>query len=129
LRAFRCFWTLFSADGRKAYCKPCTAERGREFKDRNPERVREYGRISRLRKKFGLTLDDFDAMLTSQGGRCAICPVTEPGGVGTWAVDHCHKTGRVRGILCNRCNRGIGRFGDDPARLRAAAAYLMQHRC
>lgn len=71
-----------------------------------------------------LSLDDYDAMLMAQDGRCAICadPVTSEGRA--LAVDHCHASGRVRGLLCDPCNLGLGKFRDDPARLRAAIAYL-----
>ena len=119
----------YKPDGHRGYCKPCEADRRRDYVARNRERVRAAARARRLRILYGLTPEDFDAMLAAQGARCAICPATEPGGSGTWAVDHCHETGRVRGILCHRCNRAIGRLGDDPARLRDAAAYLLRHRC
>lgn len=119
----------YKPDGRRGYCKPCEVVRGRAYAVRNPERVRRNARASRLRTKYGLTPEDFDALLAAQGHRCAICSADEAAVSGRWVVDHCHKTGRVRGILCNRCNRGIGRLGDDPFRIRVAAAYLAQHRC
>jgi hypothetical protein len=67
-----------------------------------------------------------DAMLESQGGKCAICGATE--GYNFPAVDHCHSTGKIRGILCDRCNRGLGFFKDNVAILRAAADYLERAR-
>jgi hypothetical protein len=83
---------------------------------------------------YGLTPEAYDALLKSQGGCCAICGSPDPrnGGQLRWAVDHDHaccagkKTcGRcVRALLCHPCNQGLGLFGDDPVRLRAAAAYL-----
>lgn len=79
-------------------------------------------RRSRLRRTYGLTEEAFDALLASQGGVCAICG----GGPGLrgWHVDHCHSGGHVRGVLCEACNLGLGKFRDNPAALRAAAAYL-----
>lgn len=77
----------------------------------------------RLAAKYGLTPAAFDELLASQGGRCVICGTDAPRGHG-WAVDHCHNTLIVRGVLCSPCNTGIGQFKDDPARLRAAAEYL-----
>jgi hypothetical protein len=76
-------------------------------------------RKSHLKRKYGLTLEAFDALLESQGGGCAIC-----GKLDVDHVDHDHRTGRVRGILCFRCNVAIGQMDDDPERLLAAASYL-----
>lgn len=80
-----------------------------------------------LKSTYGITPEQFDALLASQGGVCAICGKLPPaikGAPGQWNVDHCHKTGAVRGILCSPCNIGIGQLGDDPDRLRVAIAYL-----
>lgn len=80
--------------------------------------------------KYGLKIEDRDALLASQDGKCAICEKAVKFGVGRSgydvcaAVDHCHATDRVRGVLCMNCNRSLGLMRDSPARLRAAAAYL-----
>jgi hypothetical protein len=80
---------------------------------------------SRSLRKYGLTLLDYDEMVKAQDGRCRICGTTESGVAGeVWAVDHNHVTLRVRALLCNDCNAGLGFFDDDPARLREAAHYL-----
>lgn len=72
-----------------------------------------------------MSLEDYEAMLERQGGGCAICGTTEIRGFGArLAVDHCHDSNRVRGILCGNCNRGIGHFNHDPALLTAATEYL-----
>jgi hypothetical protein len=64
-------------------------------------------------------------MLLAQGGGCAICGSDEIRGFGKrLAIDHCHFSAKVRGILCGNCNRGIGAFANEPERLDAAAAYL-----
>jgi hypothetical protein len=66
-------------------------------------------RKASLKRNFGLTPQEFDAMLISQDGVCACCGCESPGGKhDQWHVDHCHATGRVRGLLCFRCNVGIG---------------------
>jgi hypothetical protein len=134
-------------DGKRPECKACTAGRRREWyasnREReiqrvrdwqlaNPERVRENmarfvaagkrqlsNRKSHLKRKYGLTLEEFAALLTSQGGGCAICGKPDPDN-----VDHDHATGRVRGILCWNCNVGVGQFEDSEDRLAAALHYL-----
>jgi Recombination endonuclease VII len=83
-------------------------------------RVRRDGH---LRRKYGLTADQFDAMLARQGGGCAICGRTKDRGR-SLAVDHDAVTGALRGILCQNCNRAIGQLGHDPDRLRKATRYL-----
>jgi hypothetical protein len=90
----------------------------------------EYRRRDSRLRKYGLTPEGFDALLASQGGRCAICRSKSPKSVrnGTWCVDHDHVTGQVRGLLCSPCNRGVGMLGDDPKVLRAALRYVERHR-
>jgi hypothetical protein len=93
---------------------------------RGSEKQRRANKDYNLRQNYGITLADFEAMLASQDGRCAICLGFFPSEFETHA-DHDHSTGRVRGLLCNSCNNGLGRFRDDPDILRRAAAYLEQH--
>lgn len=78
------------------------------------------------RRLYGLEPDQYEALVVAQGGRCAVCGTDQPGGrsKGSWHVDHEHSTGRVRGLLCTRCNQALGLFDDDAARLVAAAEYL-----
>jgi hypothetical protein len=86
----------------------------------NPEKRK----AQRLRQ-FKLTLDQFNAMLESQGGGCAICGHADRSDPKFFpVVDHCHTTGKVRGLLCMHCNQGLGKYMDQPARLIAAAEYL-----
>ena len=83
-----------------------------------------------LARQYGLTQEGFDALLLRQGGRCAICQTADPGRHGrksdieNWHVDHDHKTGYVRGLLCFACNVGIGHLKDDPVLVKAALVYL-----
>lgn len=93
-----------ASDGLSTWCKACRAIKGRE---------------DHLKRNYGLTEAERDAMVASQMGLCAIClkaPAVH--------VDHCHQTGRVRGVLCFNCNSAIGKLGDDPDAVRRAAAYL-----
>jgi len=89
-------------------------------------------RGSRKLKKFDLTWDEYQAMLESQDHRCAICGLHETdthsqGVTRALAVDHCHESGRVRQLLCGRCNKALGLMQDNPQRLRDAARYIEQH--
>ncbi|MEY2423977.1 MAG: hypothetical protein QOI95_4044 [Acidimicrobiaceae bacterium] len=106
-------WQQANADRLNAY---------RRVHNATPERKRAL-RNGYYRRTFGITADDVDAMIEKQGGKCIICGRT-PERLASWHVDHCHDTGVVRGILCIDCNQGIGKFHEDPERLRAAADYL-----
>lgn len=77
---------------------------------------------------YGITPDTYEAMLTAQDNRCAICLSPQwPGKGNRPHVDHDHSTGKVRGLLCGKCNAALGHMDDDPTRLRAAAAYVEAH--
>jgi hypothetical protein len=81
---------------------------------------------ARLRA-YGLTVEAYESLLASQEGKCAICQTTAIKGAGKrLAIDHCHASGKVRGILCGNCNRGLGHFDHNPDLLRAAITYLKE---
>lgn len=137
-------------DGRKKQCKRCEldalAERRKdpEVRERinaNARRRRavDEGRFERNRRHdlwrtYRLTPEGYDELLASQGGGCAICHAVEPGGNGRFHVDHDHRCcdGKkscgecIRGLLCSRCNVGIGMLGDSVDHLFAAAAYIIE---
>ena len=77
---------------------------------------------------YGLTLDDVEALRASQGHRCPICDEPLDEADDQAAIDHCYRTGLVRGVLHPTCNAGLGHFADDPERLRRAARYLEEAR-
>ncbi|MFI7611830.1 endonuclease VII domain-containing protein [Nonomuraea terrae] len=104
-----------SKDGLTSYCKQCHTLVVRENKIKNHGSDRNY----KLKLRYGITEDDFARMLARQGGLCAVCRAVP----GTF-VDHCHRTGQVRGVLCFNCNNGLGHFGDNPVLLELAALYL-----
>lgn len=100
-------------------------DNGKRRREKNPARMRSL----RYLRKYGLTIERFDEMLADQGDKCAICgDGSRPHKLHFPLVDHCHATNKVRGILCQRCNHGIGLFKDDPERLRRAAAYIERSR-
>jgi hypothetical protein len=103
--------------GVNSYCKPCHNERSKRSKN-----LVGGERTYHLRRRYGITAEDADAMLEAQGGLCAIC-LTAPAG----HVDHDHKTGAVHALLCFNCNGGLGQFKDDPLLLHAAAYYVALH--
>lgn len=82
----------------------------------------EYKRNYHLQKTYGITSEEYDEMLEAQGGVCKICGATP--GARRLAVDHCHDTGEIRGLLCYNCNSALGRFQDNIALLEAAIKYL-----
>lgn len=126
--------------GTQSRCKPCYATWGRGWRARNrekareacrryqgkyPERTKRNNRAQALRKNYGITIEVFEALLAKQNGRCAICGTDKPCGPGKkLMVDHDHKTGRIRGLLCNHCNSTIGYALECPDRLKKAIAYL-----
>ncbi len=99
---------------------------GTYWRARNPERARGINRGSRLRR-YGLTPEHYDALRRRANGVCEACfsPETE---VGRLVVDHCHTTLRIRGLLCSKCNMGVGMFADRSDLLRQAADYLDQRK-
>ena len=114
----------------------------KEWRLKNPEKAKQYqktywskpnnatsasarARKSKLKLSYNLSVEDYNALLKEQNYLCAICLTPTP--TGKWkvfAVDHYHTTGKVRGLLCNECNRGMGLLKDSSKLLRAAADYL-----
>jgi hypothetical protein len=128
------------------YCKDCQKAASRAWTAAHAEHVRARNaaynadpanRAKKPRanrqwwlKQYGIDVEQYEAMLADQGGVCAICLLPEryvdarTGNPRRLSVDHDHQTGRVRGLLCGRCNRSVGQFADDHERLARAAAYL-----
>jgi hypothetical protein len=97
-------------------------DRAKRWRLRHPEQMASIVFKRNLRKKYNLSLEDYEAMLLRQGGRCAICrdlPTDQK-----LAVDHCHATGKVRGLLCSVCNLSLGGFRDNIRSLQEAIKYL-----
>jgi len=101
-----------TADGRQGYCRDC----GKAYKNGRPGRHRA--------ERYGLTPERYARIVAEQGDVCAICTAEQPGGNGSWHVDHDHATGKVRGLLCLKCNAGLGQFQDRADVLAAAITYL-----
>ena len=120
--------TEFSKDSsKKDYlnitCKECSRKKCSAYRAANPLKLRDKN----LRRYYGISLEDYLEMLEAQNGRCKICGTEAPGGKGTFHVDHCHDSNKVRGILCHQCNVGLGHFNDNISLLSAAILYLNEH--
>ena len=121
----------------KGYCEACesayqadhaSTPDGREMRRKARATWNDNNHEYFLMYRYGIKKADYDRMLAEQDGRCAICRSDVPGGKYTlWPVDHCHTTNQVRGLLCHRCNMGLGYFKDDVNRLRSAIAYLTKN--
>jgi Recombination endonuclease VII len=123
------------ADGLANQCRVCTAaskkkwsksERGIATQKRyaHTEVALRNQRKCALRKKYGMSIEDYDRMLAAQGGVCGICQKPSKRKNGLFDVDHDHRTGRVRGLLCHGCNTLLALAGDSAEVLRRTAAFL-----
>jgi len=113
-----------TAKDRKTYMR----EWQKKSRDANPE----YYMSQHLKKKYGVNYDWYSKAFSKQNGVCAICKKPETteirGKVISLAVDHCHTTGKARGLLCTQCNRGLGLFQDNSESLRSAIEYLAMYK-
>lgn len=91
--------------------------KAKEYRSKYPEKKKNTA----LKTKFGITLDYYNELLNKQNGVCAICFKTDKRSL---AVDHCHKTGRIRGLLCGKCNKALGLLNDDLATIEKIKDYL-----
>jgi len=95
-----------TSDGFNGWCKDCTKD-------------------SALQQRYGLSIEEYRHILRHQNNRCAICGTTKASGpTNEFVVDHDHKTGKIRGLLCNHCNTGLGKLGDTVETLEKAIKYL-----
>jgi hypothetical protein len=116
------------AIGRGETEKEFRARYQREYRKLYPERVKKY----EMKRYFGLPEGAYEKMQEAQKGLCAICKQPETARdskkqLRSLSLDHCHSTNKVRGLLCTRCNQGLGQFRDNPAYLQAAIHYLESH--
>ena len=138
LAALAAAWRKKNPEKSKEISRRSNAKR----KEKNPELVKGYQDAYREKnravlsakdreRKFGVDLAAYSAMVAAQDNKCAICrkpeTATRGGKVKALAVDHDHKTGRVRGLLCSECNIGIGKFGDSRDEMISAIRYLDVH--
>lgn len=114
---------------KNSLCKSCHNEDNRRYYKKMP---RKDQRAKSLKSKYGLSFEEFQMILHKQEGRCSICMEevywdTYTANPKKACVDHCHKTGKIRGILCSNCNRALGLLKDDLSRIKRLEGYL--NRC
>lgn len=98
-----------------------TIKKSKEYRQRNPNKKKEH----ELRTKYNMTFEDFEKLKKDQSNSCAICGFKNDGNKAFFPfIDHCHSTNKVRGLLCSKCNFGIGHFNDDIDLLKKAIRYL-----
>lgn len=126
-----------SPDGLGYKCKPCDLKTSQLYVANNKEKVRlrrrEYRnankeRISIKKNRAKCSLEEFSKLFIEQKGRCKICNTHQDELKRRIAIDHCHETGKIRGLLCDRCNRAIGLLKDSIELLNNAANYLSNHK-
>ena len=112
-----------SSDGLQPRCKDCNNAQSKRWRERYPQRHKRAQRRVSLRSLYGLSIDEYESMNSAQGGLCAACgnPCRRGGHL---AVDHCHKTGRIRSLLCSGCNVALGYMQENPIAIRKLAAYI-----
>lgn len=104
---------------------PKRREHMRLARKEHTEEFRERDRKKGLLKNYGITVDEYDRMFEAQGGVCATCGKPNKSKYGYLSVDHDHKTGKVRGLLCHRCNAALGQVYDDVSILQKLIEYLI----
>jgi hypothetical protein len=112
----------------KTECKECARKASAEYRIQHREKYLRTQSNSQLKKVYGFSLEKYEEQLKKQEGKCAICKTDSPqhGHIKRFSVDHCHSTGKIRGLLCSKCNKGIGFFNDDTKLLDQAIKYLQE---
>ena len=112
-----------SKDGKASRCKLCSKEYSAKKYKENPHKMR----VDKIFRKYGLTEQGYNQLLQKQNFNCKICEKhTEDNLYGKLYVDHCHRTGIVRGLLCHKCNSFLGLINDDENILNKAIQYLRE---
>ena len=126
--------STLTKDGLQKWCKVCR----KNYYLENRIRIAQYWKdrleknpdlniVKHLKRNYNLTKEQFNDMLRIQNNCCAVCFTDKPGGHGTWHIDHDHVTGKLRELLCNRCNFVLGMVKDDGALLIKLMLYLQKH--
>lgn len=130
-----------SPDGKSYKCRSCrkkyrrdaevkarTAVYNKRYAKQNPELMKRKDRKNMLKRFWNMSLEEYDSMLLKQNGTCAFCEKTESNPHKRLCIDHCHTTGKIRGLLCDNHNRAMGLFKDSIEDLEKAIEYLKKHK-
>lgn len=112
--------------GVQTHCKECHSKRNKKWYLKNNKLAKQKNREFKLLREYGISIKEYDTILKEQNGNCKICGNKETL-KRRLGVDHCHTTGKVRGLLCSKCNRGIGMFNDNIDNLNKAIKYLKEY--
>lgn len=125
-----CVKCLSERDGsHPSYCRACYRAYDYARAQTPAARLLDQAKQRRyaLRDSYGITVEQWDEMFADQNGQCGACGTETPGGRGRFHVDHCHRTGRNRSLLCVRCNVALGQVNDSVSHLQALIAYVERH--
>jgi hypothetical protein len=105
-------------------CKTCHNKKSTIWTKANPKKVRVIRRRGKIKQKYGISTEEYHVMYIEQGKVCAICKLAHDRR--PMNIDHCHKTGKVRGLLCDKCNLAIGLLNDDADLVNNLEGYLRE---
>lgn len=106
----------------RSFCKVCSNKASNRWKKENKEKNQLSIQKSKLKRKYGITIEQYEAMVKEQKGVCYICKNENPNR--KLSVDHCHKTGKIRKLLCDKCNMTLGLINDSQELLKQFIFYL-----
>ena len=117
-----------SKSGKSSYCKECMQKKNLLWLNKNKQKYLIYQQNHKFQTRYNISLNDFNKLFQKQNGVCAICGKPElstncKGKIRNLSVDHNHKTGQVRGLLCGNCNTGFGSFQENISILKSAIKY------
>lgn len=116
------------AESKGHLCKPCANKRSTKWNKENPDKLRDRS----IKKKYGLSFEKYQEMFEAQDGKCKVCKHPETDidkrnqTIKFLAVDHCHTTGKIRGLLCRKCNISLGIINEDIETLKNMINYLKE---
>jgi len=117
-----------SKDGRRKDCKLCNAmAKAKRWAELDEKERQRRNKKLRLKYQYGISPEEYDELVKNQDGKCYLCGIEENYNGKPLYVDHCHTSGKIRKLLCQHCNSGLGMFRDNPELLEKAAEYVREH--